>query len=504
MSGIPLAVKFGLAIGVTIAVLVVVWGLVIGSVTESALMGQVKRDGVQGVKILASLGDELLKDFYARGEYEGWETVKLARLRSFLPGTGPSTDIVDAWILSRDGFQIASARGGNQVSFTTKLNFAVDVDVAIRRGQARLDNRSVPALSFDLPIGGKHPGRAILILSYDRIKAQVRDLWTKMFGAGIFFLVIGVGVSFMLAGTVTSPIKGLVNDMDVVARGNLNHSTRATTGDEIGLLANAFNRMVRTLREGREAEKRMEVVESELNAAQEVQANLLPPRIPSIPGYDIFPHYLSAKEVGGDYYDFIPVDKTHLGFIVADVSGKGIPGSMVMYGTRTILRMMAPDNGSAVDTLKKVNYWVAQDIKRGMFVTALYCILDVRTRELSVCSAGHNPMFLYRERTGQVEEINPHGIALGFDPGPIFNRTAKEQKVQLQKGDRVVLYTDGVVECMDEAHEEFTEERLVRFVKENARMSSKDFVRYLTRVLEEHQGKAEQHDDITIVTFRAD
>jgi phosphoserine phosphatase RsbU/P len=175
---------------------------------------------------------------------------------------------------------------------------------------------------------------------------------------------------------------------------------------------------------------------------------------------------------------------------------------MVMGTTRTILRMMAVNNLSASDVLSKTNFHVARDIKRGMFVTCVYAILNVRTREMTVASAGHNPMLIWRSATNSIEKVRPNGIALGFDKGPVFNRTVREQKVQLKSGDRVVLYTDGVVESMNEAREEWGDDKLDDFTLENATLPSKEYVRLLIKALEEHQGKAEQHDDITITTFR--
>jgi serine phosphatase RsbU (regulator of sigma subunit) len=139
-----------------------------------------------------------------------------------------------------------------------------------------------------------------------------------------------------------------------------------------------------------------------------------------------------------------------------------------------------------------------------MFVTAIYGVLNVRQKILTVASAGHNPMVLFRASTGKCELVNPAGIALGFDRGPIFNRTVKEQAIQLYKGDRVVLYTDGVVEAMDEKHEEYGDERFYKWVEANARGKSRDFVRALLRELEGHRGRADQHDDITVVTVKVE
>jgi len=250
--------------------------------------------------------------------------------------------------------------------------------------------------------------------------------------------------------------------------------------------------------------KEVERIDSELHIAKEIHAKLLPEKLPSIPGYEIFTAYICAEQVGGDYYDFFGVDieKGLLGIVVADVSGKGFPGSMVMGTTRTILRMMAASNPSPADVLAKTNYHVARDIKRGMFVTMIYVILNVRTREMTVASAGHQPMVICRAADREVELVHPDGIALGFDKGPVFDRVIREQKVQLYKGDRVVLYTNGIVDCMDAGRRLYSRKRFHDFCRANSELRSKDFVRQVLNDLENHKGEAEQHDDITITTFR--
>jgi sigma-B regulation protein RsbU (phosphoserine phosphatase) len=134
----------------------------------------------------------------------------------------------------------------------------------------------------------------------------------------------------------------------------------------------------------------------------------------------------------------------------------------------------------------------------------LYAVLNVRLKTLRVASAGHNPMALVRARTGQVELVNPSGIALGFDKGPIFNRTIKEQTIQLYKGDRAVLYTDGVVEAMDEKHEEYGDERFYKWLQAHVANRSRDLINNLLKELDAHRGRAEQHDDITVVTVRVE
>jgi serine phosphatase RsbU (regulator of sigma subunit) len=352
----------------------------------------------------------------------------------------------------------------------------------------------------------KKPGYLNLIISTAAIHYKVESLVVKLIFFGLIFAAAGLALAWYLAWVIAQPVNVLVEDVNIVAKGELEHESRVPnlTSDEIGLLARAFNRMTRNLRDARDKEREAQRLAGEVNTAKGIHMRLLPEKLPNLPEiFDIACAYHCAKEVGGDYYDFIPVgDAEHLGFCVADVSGKGIPGSMVMGTTRTYLRMMAVNNYSAADVLAKTNAWVSRDIKRGMFITCVYVILNMRTREMTVSSAGHNPLLIWRQATGQVEKLRPNGIALGFDKGPIFNRIIREEKIQLYSGDRVIMYTDGVVEAMNEKHEEWSDEKLERFTLNHAADSSKEYVRLLLKALMDHQGRAEQHDDITVVTFK--
>jgi sigma-B regulation protein RsbU (phosphoserine phosphatase) len=244
------------------------------------------------------------------------------------------------------------------------------------------------------------------------------------------------------------------------------------------------------------------MLDHELAIAEELQANLLPKKVPQIPGYDISAYYRPSHEVGGDYYDFIEIDGDHLGILVADVSGKGIPGSIVMTETRALVKSEAVRTLSPAETLKRVNRVLYNDIKRGMFVTVYYAVLQIRKSVLTCVSAGHNPMVLWRKASNTCHLVNTNGLALGIDQGPLFENTVKEQKVQLFKGDRFVLYTDGVTESMNLNREQFGQNRFYLRVKQSGEKSSSEFLSLLVTELEAHQGEAPQHDDITIVTGR--
>jgi serine phosphatase RsbU (regulator of sigma subunit) len=512
VQGLGLAVKMSLTIALLVAVVVTAWGAYQAYALSDNLHNAIRRNGAQSALILAEQGRKYLDEYLVQKQTkpeEKWIVKRLERSLEFVERRGGRrvpNDVEDVVILYGDVL-IAGAQPspqklqGREVPIEGKLYSNVEC----LRGTYIRKGRHLPAYQFKAPFDVRgRKGTARVVVSVARIEGYVNALIFSAVVAGLLFVLAGVGVSYFLAAGIVRPVRRLMRDMDIVSRGDFEHVTKRVSNDEIGLLAMAFNDMTKSLRVAQSLELEQEKVQAELDTAREIQAHLLPAKIPQLPGFDIYQAYSPAKEVGGDYFDFIPVDRENLGVVVADVSGKGIPGSMVMGSTRTVLRMLAAGNTSASDTLAQTNGIVARDIKRGMFVTAIYGVLNVRQKTFTVASAGHNPMVLFRARSGKCELVNPAGIALGFDKGPIFNRTVKEQTLQLYKGDRVVLYTDGVVEAMDERHEEFGDDRFYKWVQASSRVKSRDFVRALLKTLEQHRGNADQHDDITIVTIKVD
>ena len=364
--------------------------------------------------------------------------------------------------------------------------------------------KEIKSLIFDSPVfdsKNKEVGRVIVAIRASQIVKRLNNIYTVFAAGALVAIIISIAISFIVGLRITRPIKLLLADMDAVAGGDLTHATVSHSADEIGLVASEFNRLTKILKVASENEKQALKMESELNMAGEIQFNLLPAELLPIPNTDIFAAYQPAKEVGGDYYDLFQIDDTHYGLIVADVSGKGIPGSMVMATTRTILRFAAKNNISPVDTMIKTNSMVAADIKRGMFVTAFYLVFDSEQQTIECSSAGHNPMVLYRSG-GEIELVNPNGIAIGFDKGAIFSKTIKSEHIQLYRGDRVVMYTDGIIEAMSGNRDEYSDRRLYNFIKNNNDLDSHEFVHKLLEDVEAHQGSSVQHDDITVLTFR--
>ena len=189
---------------------------------------------------------------------------------------------------------------------------------------------------------------------------------------------------------------------------------------------------------------------------------------------------------------------------MADVSGKGVPGSLVMTMIRTALRMEARGNKNASDVMSKMNAFVTDDMKKGMFVTMFYVILDSKNRIISYASAGHNPMVLYRHETNETFFLNPKGFPVGISlpDESLFRKSISLEKIKLKKDDMLLIYTDGVTEAMNERREQYGEQRLLDLIKENGHIAPESFISVLDRDIKKFTGGYPQNDDITVVAVK--
>ncbi len=243
-------------------------------------------------------------------------------------------------------------------------------------------------------------------------------------------------------------------------------------------------------------------MEEELARASEIQRVLLPSAPPPVAGYVLAAAYQPAQTVSGDYYDFFPLDDTHLGLVIADVSGKGLPAGLVMATCRGLLRSGAPRHLSPVAALQEVNRLLFADIRQDMFVSLAYAVLDFTTGDIRLARAGHDPLLLFRKATGSIEELKPPGLALGVDKGTVFDRATREQTFHLAPGDRLLFYTDGITEAMDKKSlEEFGPARLATAFREAAlqNLPAAAVLDALRAQVTAFATGARQHDDITLL-----
>jgi serine phosphatase RsbU (regulator of sigma subunit) len=217
--------------------------------------------------------------------------------------------------------------------------------------------------------------------------------------------------------------------------------------------------------------------------------------LPKLPGYDVATYYQPAREVGGDFYDFLELEDGRLGFVVGDATGHGMPAALVMATARSMLRAVAQGSDSPGDVLRRANDPLVMDIPLNMFVTCFYSTLEPESGRLLYANAGHDPPYLHRN--AGAEELRARGMPLGL----MSSMSYEEQEVVLEAGDSVLFYSDGLVEAHDSKGEMFGFPRLRALVAEHGAEGS--VVNVLMEELYSFTGEGwEQEDDITLVTLR--
>src|SRR5215203_1675111 len=240
-----------------------------------------------------------------------------------------------------------------------------------------------------------------------------------------------------------------------------------------------------------------ERLEQELEVARRIQQASLPKEMPQLEKWQIAPYYQPAREVGGDFYDFLELADGRLGVVVGDATGKGVPAALMMASTRSTLRAVAQASESPGDALRRVNDPLATDIPSNMFVTCFYAILDPKSATLSYANAGHDLPYL-RRSDGDVEELRARGMPLGLMPGMGY----EEGEISLSEGNCVLFYSDGLVEAHNPRGEMFGFPRLRELVAEHG-AEERSLGTFLLEELYSFVGEGwEQEDDITLLTLR--
>ena len=240
-------------------------------------------------------------------------------------------------------------------------------------------------------------------------------------------------------------------------------------------------------------------MDHDLQIAREIQKILLPSDAPELPGYQISGLNLPARTLSGDYFDYLSVDDDHLGIAIADVSGKGVPASLIMAMCRSAVRSQSRGHTSPATVLRAVNRQLYPDMKEDMFISMAYVVVNRHTGEALLARAGHDAPLIYRAEKHEVERLNPKGMAVGIDSGGVFDRFCTDFPFQFGQGDLLLLYTDGLTEALDATGNEFGVERLTGELLESAPNGAMETLHRLAHsVLTFSEGKP-QHDDITLI-----
>jgi sigma-B regulation protein RsbU (phosphoserine phosphatase) len=309
---------------------------------------------------------------------------------------------------------------------------------------------------------------------------------------------------YLISKLINTPIKRLTSDVSRLALGNLDTRVEINSKDELGLLAEAFNKMTSDLKKSIEENVReraeKERINTELSVATAIQASMLPNIFPPFPDrteFDLHASMLPAKEVGGDFYDFYFIDKDNLAIVIADVSGKGVPAALFMVITKTLIKNCSFCK-SPKNVLESVNKKLCENNEADMFVTAFMGFYNIPSGRFAYVNAGHNPPLLKKHGRGYVFLETEPGFVLAWMENAKYN----EKVLTLEPGDVLYLYTDGVTEAMNGKEELFSEERLVASLNANMDSAPKELLSAIKREVDNFADGTEQADDITMLALK--
>ena len=292
------------------------------------------------------------------------------------------------------------------------------------------------------------------------------------------------------------------NIRQAMNNGAFDFATKPIDLDDLSITIEKAIEQIDYVHRSQQEHSQLESLKSDLAIASEIQQAILPRVFPPFPEeaskMDIAASMTPAKDVGGDFYDFFRIDDDHIGFLIADVSGKGIPAAIFMAVSRTLIRATGISGVSPSECMNYSNRLLAEDSVDCMFVTVFYGIYDLNSGEIVYCNAGHNPPYRIRQ-DGSAE-----ALPMAQDPmlGAITGITFHEGRLQLEKGEKLVLFTDGVTEAMNTTFEEYGETRLEAALSGQAQPSCQATIEAVKGNVAEFVGEAEQSDDITILALK--
>ena len=333
----------------------------------------------------------------------------------------------------------------------------------------------------------------------DSIVARDLSVYMNAYMQVIVFAFLFAVFFFKIKKLVVKDVQQVNESLEKITSGKLDTIVDARDSDEFSMLSDRINSTVARLRDliGEEALR----FEKELEFAKSIQSSSLPSVFPPFPDHkeiDLHAFMDTAKEVGGDFYDYYFVGANKLAFLIADVSGKGVPAALFMMRAKTLIKSLAESGLSAGEVVRLANNNLCQNNEAGMFVTSWFGILNLETGDISFANAGHNPPLIRRDGGGFEYLRARAGLVLAGMEGVPY----KEQSVKLNPGDQIFLYTDGVTEATNANNELYGEDRLLDTMNRCSSLSSKDLIGGVMEDLGRFVKEAPQFDDITMLSLR--
>ena len=334
-------------------------------------------------------------------------------------------------------------------------------------------------------------------------------LLTLVFVAVLFLLieVVALIMGLALARSITSSIHELFMGTERVRHGDFTHRIDIMTNDQLGELAASFNQMIGSIENLLLTAAEKKRLEEELRIARQIQMSLLPRGQLDMPGLSVTALCVPAREVGGDYYDFFPLPQNRLGVLIADVSGKGTSAALYMAELKGLVLSLSQIYQSPRQLLLETNRIISENLDSRSFITMTYAMLDLEAGTMTYARAGHTPLMFMSAAAAEpnVQVLTPSGMVLGLRiPGADekFAELLEEDRLDLNTGDVIVLYTDGITEAMNADSDLFGDDRLSSIIAEHGHLECEELRERILREIEAFVGSADQHDDMTMILMK--
>lgn len=342
-------------------------------------------------------------------------------------------------------------------------------------------------------------GAVIIGMSDIVIRKEIENIKKLIMLMFLGFLVISIVGAVILSMIIIRPIKKISHGASVIGSGDLSYRIDLNSSDELGKLAYEFNQMTEMIQTSKEKEIESRIMNEQLEIARDIQEGLNPMGYYEKNGIQIRGFTKAAKGVGGDYFDYIEIDDDRICALISDVSGKGVPASLVMVMIRTVFTTyITRKDIDCASVVKAINDSLGSDFAIDKFATLFFMIYNRSTEELSFANAGHGPLLCYRAAKHACTRTTIEGVPIGIMEDVDY----KQARVKLNPGDIVILYTDGVTEMRNEHKEEYGLQRVHKLLLENNKLNASEFIDLLVNDVETFRGDTPPHDDMTVLVFK--
>ncbi len=339
-------------------------------------------------------------------------------------------------------------------------------------------------------------------VSYDSLLQRVQDTAMRIIMIAVIGVIIALLIGYIVAYGITNPIKALTKGATQIGSGDFSTRIPIKSKSEVGMLANTFNKMAADLEESTKAKIEHEKVAKELELAATIQSELLPKVLPKIENLDIAASLKAATQVGGDCYDFIPIQKDgNLLFYIADVTGHGVGAGLVSAISNALVTSLINHYDNTKDIVSELNKVLTMKTAPNIFVTSVMALWDTAKSTLQFTQAGHDPIMHYQAATGEVTILSHGGLALGMVPDITEKLTTQE--VSAQPNDVFVLYTDGIPEAWKNENETYGMDRLKASVQTSSKLATAQEIHdAILNEVRTYMGTYPQADDITLIVIK--